>query len=175
VNLYFRLFLLWLRSRRAPRVSLWGEGRTTFRVLPTDLDPLLHMNNARYLALLDLGRTDLLFRSGFWAEVSRRGWYPVVTAQTISYKRSLTLWQRFELVTRVLGFDERHVYMEQEFHRGGKVIARAVVQARFLRKAGGTVEPPELLEAAGGDPGHLSLPDWVEPWAAAVRISHSQA
>lgn len=175
MNLYFRLLLVWLRSRRARRVSLWGEARTPFRVLPTDLDPLLHMNNARYLALLDLGRTDLMLRSGFWAEVTRRGWYPVVTAQTISYKRSLTLWQRFELATRVLGFDERHVYMEQEFHRGGKVIARAVVQARFLRKAGGTVEPPELLEAAGGALGHLSLPHWVEPWAAAVRISHSQA
>ncbi|WP_261165434.1 thioesterase family protein [Microbacterium sp. Marseille-Q6965] len=174
MNLYFRLLLLWLRSRRARRVSLWDEVRTPFRVVPTDLDPLMHMNNARYLALLDLGRTDLMFRSGFWDEVSKRGWYPVVTAQTISYKRSLTLWQRFELATRVLGVDERHVYMEQEFHRGGKVIARAVVQARFLRKQGGTVDPGELLAAAGGDPGHLTLPEWVRPWADAVRISHSQ-
>lgn len=174
MNLYFRLLLLWIRRRRARPVSLWDDVRTPFRVVPTDLDPLMHMNNARYLALLDLGRTDLMFRSGFWDEVSKRGWYPVVTAQTISYKRSLTLWQRFELVTRVLGFDERSVYMQQEFHRGGKVIARAVVQARFLRKSGGTVEPPELLEAAGGAPEGMELPRWVADWAAAVRISSSQ-
>src|SRR5690606_6715636 len=108
-----------------------------------------HMNNARYLALLDLGRMDLMLRSGFWKKITDRGWYPVVTAQTITYKRSLELWQRFELTTRVQGFDERHVYMQQQFHRGGKVIARAVVQARFLRRSGRTVAPSELIELAG--------------------------
>ena len=174
VNLYFRLLLLWIRHRRAPKVSLWGEVRTAFRVVPTDLDPLMHMNNARYLALLDLGRTDLMLRSGFWRQVKERGWYPVVTAQTISYKRSLTLWQRFTLVTRVLGFDDRHVYMQQEFHRGRRVIARAVVQARFLRREGGSVAPDELLELAGGAPDGLELPHWVDGWAEAIRISHSK-
>lgn len=174
MNLYVRLLLVYLRRFRAPRVGLWDEVRTPFRVLPTDLDVLRHMNNARYLALLDLGRMDLMLRSGFWKKIADRGWYPVVTAQTITYKRSLELWQRFELTTRVLGFDERHVYMHQEFHRGGKVIARAVVQARFLRRSGGTVAPTELIELAGGAP-ELELPHWVDGWAEATRISHSQA
>lgn len=173
MNLYVRLMLLYLRRARAPRVSLWDEVRTPFTVLPTDLDPLMHMNNARYLALLDLGRMDLMLRSGFWKTVTDRGWYPVVTAQTVSYKRSLTLWQRFDLTTRVLGFDDRHVYMHQEFHRRGKVVARAVVQARFLRKGGGTVDPAELVELAGGAP-DLELPHWIAGWAEATRISHSQ-
>ena len=148
VNLYFRLLLLTLRLRRAPRVSLWSETRTPFRVWPTDLDPLLHMNNARYLGLMDLARTDLTVRSGYMQEVTRRGWYPVVGAQTITYKRSLKLWQRFVVTTRVLGFDERAAYMQQEFRRGGKLIARAVVQARFLKRTEAERSAPG--RAAGG-------------------------
>lgn len=175
MNLYFRLLLLHLRTRRARRRSLWDEARTPFRVTLTDLDPLRHMNNARYLALLDLGRLDLMIRSGFWGDLTRRGWYPVVAAQTITYKRSLTLGQRFELRTHVLGVDDRAVYLEQTFVRQGAVMARAVVQARFLRRSGGTVPTADLLEAAGGADRDLTVPDWVHDWASATRISSSTA
>lgn len=176
MNLYLRLLALMLRVRRAPRIDLWQQSRTPFRVWPNDLDVFRHMNNARYLALLDLGRTDLMERSGFARTISERGWYPVVGAQTITYKRSLTLWQRFVVTTRVLGFDERAAYMEQEFRRGGKLCARAVVQARFLRRSGGTVPTADVLAAAGGAPqGREELPAWVADWAAAVRIPSSEA
>ncbi|WFR67438.1 thioesterase family protein [Curtobacterium flaccumfaciens] len=176
MNLYFRLFLLQLRIRLRPtiggrRPSLWDEVRTPFRVTLTDLDPLRHVNNGKYLSMLDLGRLDLMVRSGFWGEIAEHGWYPVVSAQTITYKRSLTLGQRFELVTRVLGVDDRAVYLEQTFVRRGSVVARAVVQGRFLRKTGGTVPTAELLEAAGGADRDLALPEWVHDWAGATRIS----
>jgi len=176
VNLYFRLFLLQVRVRLRPRrdtrrSSLWDQVRTPFRVVPTDLDPLRHVNNGKYLSMLDLGRMDLMLRSGFWSALSEHGWYPVVSAQTITYKRSLTLGQRFELVTRVLGADERAVYLEQTFVRRGGVVARAVVQARFLRRSGGTVPTADLLAATGGADRPLDLPAWVHEWAAATRIS----
>lgn len=176
MNLYFRLFLLQLRVRLRPstdgrRPSLWDEVRTPFRVTVTDLDPLRHVNNGKYLSMLDLGRLDLMLRSGFWGEIAERGWYPVVSAQTITYKRSLTLGQRFDLVTRVLGLDDRAAYLEQTFVRRGTVVARAVVQARFLQRTGGTVSPAELLEAAGEPERDLTLPDWVHDWAGATRIS----
>ncbi|WP_242089608.1 acyl-CoA thioesterase [Curtobacterium sp. DN_7.5] len=176
MNLYFRLLLLTLRTRTARRrtgrgTSLWDEARTPFRVALTDLDPLRHVNNGKYLSLLDLGRYDLLTRSGFWQAATDRGWYAVVAAQTITYKRSLTLGQRFVLRTRVLAMDERSVYMEQTFVRRDGVIARAVVQARFLHRDGGHVTPAELLALTGAPPRDLTVPDWVRVWADAVRIS----
>ncbi|OIH99048.1 MULTISPECIES: acyl-CoA thioesterase [Curtobacterium] len=181
MNLYFRLLLLQLRTRLRARVggrrraSLWDEVRTPFRVVPTDLDPLRHVNNGKYLSMLDLGRLDLMLRSGYWAALSEHGWYPVVSAQTITYKRSLTLGQRFELRTHVLGVDDRAVYLEQTFVRQGAVMARAVVQARFLRRSGGTVPTADLLEAAGGADRDLTVPDWVHDWASATRISSGAA
>ncbi|MBT0771727.1 thioesterase family protein [Kineosporia sp. J2-2] len=171
MNLFVRLFLSTLLTRLRPKVSLWEGSRTPFRVLPNDLDVFRHMTNSRYLGLCDLARLDLMVRSGYWAEVGRRGWYPVVTAQTITYRRSLRLWQKFEVHTRLLGFDERSSYLEQTFVAAGQTMARAVVQVRFLRRTGGSVPQVELLESAGGQPAGLELPVWVKEWADSVRIS----
>ena len=78
MNLVFRLWWLRLRARRRGPLSVWDVARTPFRVLPTDLDLLFHMNNGKYLSILDLGRLDLLLRSGLWQALTERGWYPVV-------------------------------------------------------------------------------------------------
>ncbi|ROR36742.1 hypothetical protein EDF63_0874 [Curtobacterium sp. JUb34] len=66
---------------------------------------------------------------------------------------------------------QRGWYLEQTFVRRGAVVARAVVQARFLRRSGGTVPMTDLLDAVGGAPADRDLPEWVHGWAGAVRIS----
>jgi acyl-CoA thioesterase FadM len=149
VRHYFRLLWMLLFGRFRPGVSALGPCRTPFRVLPTDLDVLRHVNNGIYLSLMDLGRVDLMRRSGLFASLARKGWYPVVIAETIQFRRSLTLWQRFTIVTRVLGWDERAIVVEQRFERGGETIARAWVRARFLRREGGSVPTADLLALAG--------------------------
>ena len=69
-----------------------------------------------------------------------------------------------ELATRVIGYDERWIYMEQVFRRGDTVIADAIVRARFLRSSGGSVDVQEVLDLVGQPPADLVLPDWVETW-----------
>jgi YbgC/YbaW family acyl-CoA thioester hydrolase len=171
MNLYFRLLLLWLRSRRAGALALWDVAVTRFRVVPTDLDPLGHMTNGRYLTIMDVGRIDLMVRSGFWAKMKAQGWYPVVAGQTITYKKSLQPWQVFEIRTRVLGFDERWAYLEQTFCVGDVVYARAFVRTRFLKKSGGSVEHDELEKVVGGFPADLQVPEWLLEWTAATHIA----
>lgn len=173
MNLYFRLLRMlltsaWGRSRRTYR-DMWETGVTRFRVQLSDLDTVGHMNNAKYLALMDLGRVDLMMGSGSWKKTQQAGWYPVVAAQSIRYRRSLAPRQRFELHTRVLGIDEKAVYMEQVFRVGDELYAHAVVQCRFLRKSGGSVDAAELVELFGGLPEDRVLPQWVADWATGVR------
>lgn len=62
----FRLAWLSIRSRFGPRIQPTEVARTGFRVWPTDLDVLMHMNNGVYLSIMDLGRIDLMARSGAW-------------------------------------------------------------------------------------------------------------
>jgi len=162
--------MLRLGSRRRPRIGAWDVARTSFRVVPTDLDLLGHVNNGKYLTLMDVARIDLLMRAGVWDELRRRGWYPVVAGQTITYRRSLRLGQRFDVYSRAVGIDDRWVYVEQTFCVGRDVYARAVVRSRFLKRSGGSVERAELEELVGPAPDARELPVWVREWTGASRI-----
>lgn len=166
MNLLFRLLWLRLVGRFRSACSVLGPVRTPFRVMPTDLDVLRHVNNGVYLSLLDLARTDLMIRSGLMGPVRERGWFPVVTAESIRFRRSLTLFQRFHVETRVLGWDGKSFYIEQRFIRGDDVVATALVAGRFLGPDG-SVRPADIVALAGTDPESPSLPAWAARLAAA--------
>lgn len=169
MNLYLRLLWLNIRVRFRPRLKLLDTSVTPFRVWPTDLDPLIHMNNGKYLSIMDLGRMDLMMRSGAWAKLKKAGWYPVVAGQTIAYYRSLNPWKRFEVHTRILGLDDRWGFLEQEFISGGVVCARAIVRSRFLKRTGGSVNHDEFETVFGHVPGDEGIPEWVLEWSRHAR------
>ncbi len=170
-----RTLLMMLTSRRRPALDFREVGRVRMRVMPNDLDLLGHVNNGVYLSLMDLGRMDLMIRSGKWQQLASRGWYPVAANVTISYRRSLQPWQRYVLETRLLGFDAKAMYVEQRFVHDGEVYTRAIMRARFLKKTGGTVSLAELGELAGVDPATMPIPEWMSQWADAVAMPAAKA
>jgi acyl-CoA thioesterase FadM len=157
-----------LRSGRGLAPSEVSRIRLT--TLPTDIDILRHMNNGRYLSLFDLGRWDLLVRTGIWDAMNDHGWYAVVSAETITFRKSLQLWQRFDIESRMLGHDDRAVYMEHRAVVGGEVYARAIVRARMLKRSGGTLSHDELFAAVGRPEGVPDVEPWVHEWAAASAL-----
>ncbi len=167
MNLYFRLIKVVIAAIFGRPIDHLGESTVTLRVWPSDLDFNLHMNNGRYLTLMDLGRFDLMIRGGMLGTVFRRRWMPVLAAATIRFRRSLDPFQRFRLRTRVLGWDARNVIMEQTFETlDGQIAARALVRAVFRCK-GGTVPMKEIAQAAGWSAESPELPDRVTAWLAA--------
>lgn len=164
MNLYLRLFWLLLTARWRSRCDLLGPCRLALRIWPNDLDLYRHVNNGRYYTLLDLARTDLMLRSGLAGKISAAGWFPVVTLSTMRYRKALTVFQRVEIETAVLGWDERSVYLRQRFWHGGEIAASAVIQARFVRRSGGSVPSTEMA-LAGHDEASPTLPDWLQAWA----------
>ena len=155
-----------LASRRRAPVNALGPCHTPFRVMPTDLDVLMHVNNGVFLSLMDLARVDLMLRSGLAPKLRARGWYPVVVAETIQFRRSLTLFQPFEIETRVLGWDEKAILVEQAFHRHGEPIAHALVRARFLDRSHGAVAPGDVVALAGTTTVPEPAPEWAARWNA---------
>ena len=170
MNLIWRTIVHFLLSARRSRAGVFDVVRTRFRVLPTDLDVYGHMNNGRYLSIADVARIDMLRRMGLWKKMMQRGWYPVVQSATITYRRSLMPWRRFEIETAVMGFDERAVYLEQRFVCGGELYAQLFIKGRFLRRSGGTVGLDELSEAFETDVTARTLPEWVTRWADDVAM-----
>ncbi|QHO70901.1 4-hydroxybenzoyl-CoA thioesterase [Marisediminicola antarctica] len=174
MHMIFRTLLVWLRRHRGPKLGIHEVGRLRLRVVPTDLDVLGHMNNGVYLSIMDLGRMDAMQRSGAWTAISAAGFYPVAASETISFRRSLQPWQRFVLETRIVGYDQRAVYIEQRFVVGGELYATGFVRAKFLKRTGGTVTVTELASVTGADPSEVNLPEWLARWAADVAMPPSR-
>lgn len=164
MNLIFRLlaviFGAWLR----PRVGVEDVSDLSFRVWPLDLDLNLHMTNSRYLALMDLGRTDLILRSGTWGEMRRQKLGVVLGGAAMRFRRPLSPFARFTLATRLLGWDERWMYVQQVFSGPEGVLCMAVVRAAFV-KAGRLVPPGPVLEASAPGLVKLDPPGWTADWA----------
>ena len=79
MNLWIRLLWLLMTAGRRGRLALPNDvSSLAFRVWPHDLDPSIHMNNGRYLTLMDLGRLDVMLRSGLWRTVMANKWTPIV-------------------------------------------------------------------------------------------------
>lgn len=164
--------LVWLSARapKLPPLDIYDVCVSPRRVTIGDLDELRHMNNGAYLANLDHARQELVVRTGLWKRLRDAGVYPVVSGQTVAYRRSLRLGQRYVIESRMLGLDDRAVYLEQRFVVDGEVYARAYVQGRFLYERGGTVPMDELVAITGIDPVEHPIPAWLHEWASRMRL-----
>jgi acyl-CoA thioesterase FadM len=150
MNLIVRLIWVILTAKGRGRMDVTEEGRFALRCWPNDLDTNMHMNNGRYLTIMDLGRLDLIARTGLWPVMRARKWYPVIASAKISFRRSLNVFETFELTTQVIGWDDKWLYIEHRMERGGKVMAQAFVKGLFLGPDG-KVAMEELVGAIGHD------------------------
>lgn len=145
------------------------------RVHPGDLDFYRHVNNGTYLQMMDVARSNYLADLGALSALRERGWYPVVAASTMKYRRSLRLWERFTITTRLVGWDDRVVYLEQVFHRGDDLAARGWVAGRFLARDGSRVAAPDvvafLAEHHGTTVDQPVLAPEMHAWASSVDVA----
>jgi len=149
MNHIFRLVYLLLTAPFKKKIEFNSTTTTSFRVWFTDLDILMHMNNGIYLSLLDLGRVDFMIKTGGFKKVNKKGMYPVVASEGIKFKRSLRLFQKFEIKTRLAGWDDKFVYLEQSFWSKDRLHASAIIKGKFLKKSGEKVDSAELIEVMG--------------------------
>jgi len=91
------------------------------------------MNNGKYGSLQDLGRYDLMLRSGTWKRLRKLRWYPVVVAETMTFRKSLSPWQKFEIETQLAGWDKDGFLVDQRFTVAGEIYYQSWVRVRFLK------------------------------------------
>ena len=153
------------------RIDPFGSSVINSRVWPLDLDSNVHMNNGRYLCIMDLGRLDLMVRLGMIKSVLKNKWMPVLSAATIRYRISLNPFQKFKLETRVVWWDDKWFYMEQRFiisggNKDGAVAAIAFVKGSFYdRKEQQTVPTSILVSLMGLTENDTPIePDYITSW-----------
>jgi acyl-CoA thioesterase FadM len=167
---FVRIPALAIRQHILPLAPLGvlEEDRLRMHVWPNDIDFNLHLNNARYLNIMDYARTHLLARIGLLEHVIRARWQPMVGAVWMTYRRPLPVFSSFWLSSRLVCWDERWLYIEQTFE-GRQGLAAVGWVKGVLRDKRGTVEPQAAIETVA--PGVVSppMPEAIGTWNELTR------
>jgi acyl-CoA thioesterase FadM len=140
MNLWFRLIWMLLTARLRGPVQLFEPSRLRLRVLPNDLDLNGHVNNGRYFTLADLGRLDFIIRTGAARVAIANRAFPLIGDAVAKFRKDLQLFQRYDLQSRLIGWDDKWTYMEHRFVRGGRVAGIVIIRGQF-RSARGPLSP----------------------------------
>lgn len=161
---------LWL-NRKAKPLTIGEDHVTRIVAWPWDIDIFLDLNNGRVLTLFDLGRLGLFQRMGILKALKTKGWYGTVAGTAIRYRKRITMFQKLELRTRIVGWDDRFTYFEQAFWRGDDCAAHAVVRTA-ITSGKGIVPTVDVARALGLPEVSPDLPDWIQHWSRAEDIRH---
>jgi acyl-CoA thioesterase FadM len=158
----------WLRLTRVgfgliaeSKVDLLATTRVRLRVWPNDLDFNVHVNNGRYLAFADIGRFHWFVRTGMLGVARRHKAWPVIGDAIAKFRKELKLFQRFEIHTRLFGWDHKWAFIEHRFVRDDRVIGLVAIRG-VLRGPAGPVDPRILLDAVAHTGRSPELPEWVD-------------
>lgn len=174
MNLYLRVLIVFIRSFFKPRLTdIMGHSILHFRVLPNDLDVNGHMNNGRYTTIMDLGRLDLILRNGLMRVMFKQKCVPVLGSIQMRFRIPLMPFQAYRLESRVICWDDKWVFMEQQFiikkgKKTGAVAAIGIVKGGFYDQNNRRTVPTQDLLDVLGMPSHSpAFPDHIKHWIEA--------
>lgn len=104
---FLRLIKEFVKFRNATPLEFNDTHISHHRVWPWDIDQFLELNNGRTLMLYDLGRFTMGMRAGLMKSLRRNGWGLAVAGVCVRYRRRLRPFERFEMRTKGLGWDDR--------------------------------------------------------------------
>lgn len=168
MNLFFRFITILIAALFRPRLEPMEESALSMRVWPNDLDINGHMNNGRYLTVMDLGRLDLIARTPLGRIVVARRWKPLVASALIRYFRSLGPFQGYILKTKVAGWDKKWFFIEQRFESKGVLIAIGMVKVLF-RDRNGNVPTADVLTSVHVGFSPPDRPEAIVAWQEAEK------
>ena len=149
--------------------ELTGDFVKSGIVLPSDLDVFVHMNNSKYFKEFDLARIEMAAELGFLDVLKKHGGLFVVGAGNIRYKKSMKLFQTYKIRTRIVCWDERAFYVEQEMVTTGGSTVTATMNTKIAMKG---ITTDVFIRAFCGD--LLPSPDAtdeIESWQETLAVS----
>ncbi|GIU18655.1 thioesterase [Shewanella colwelliana] len=170
MNLYFRLFwLMFWRVRHCNSIGFLGTSKISYRALPFDCDINLHVTNSRYPALMDLARTYMLAEMGLLKRFIKMKWMPIVNAAEFTYIRDIKPLSKFEIESKLVGWDEKYFYIEQRFVSENTL--HCIVHVRGVFVCNRKQVPIETMVKEVGFAGPApALPPEVVKWKAFLQL-----
>ncbi len=165
--LLLRFLVVVLGSRFRSPIGPLEESVTRFTVLPQDCDLNFHLNAGRFVSFMDVARIELIGRMRLLRKIIGRGWRPIMGGCVVRYRRSILPFRRFDIRTRVVGWDDRWIYVEHVVEKDGALCAIGHMRT-VIRGKEGTIPPRDVIALLGlGELTPPPLPQFVAEWRAA--------
>lgn len=160
---WFRLAHTLARGRKLAPLKFDEMQSTQHRVALFDCDMFFEMNNGRILKIFELGRWQFALRTGLWQQLRTQNWGFAVAGASVRYRKRLLPFERFEMRTRILGWDERFIYVEQGmFKTNGDCANHCLFRTAIV--SNGRAVPTEKVAALMGGISSPALPNWARNW-----------
>lgn len=164
MNLYLRLLRVLIGSWFETDTHYSEPVETSFRVWPHDLDAFRHMNNGRYLQIMDVARTHWMTRAGIVAAISKNRWAPILGGGFIRFRYSLRLWQSYRVRSRLLCWDKQWFFLEHVFIDAKDRHVAVGISRAALRSNGKWVPTDRVAQAVQSGAASPSVPAYVVEW-----------
>lgn len=153
-------------NARAEALPVTGVHVSHHRCWPWDLDLWRELNNGRTLTLYDLGRIPLAGRTGLTRILLKNRWGLTMAGASVRYRKRIKMFERVEMQSRLVGWDDRFFYVEQSMWKGDDCANQIVYRAAVTDRSG-IVASDVVCDALGYDGPAPALPAWVAAWIAA--------
>ena len=168
---WIRFGRLAVKQLRMPATERLGTAfALRMRAMPWDCDPQLHINNARYLVLMELGRFQLFAAHGMMQAFFRQRWRAVVAGAHILYRRPIDMFTPFCMESRFCGASSRFLIAEHRLTAAGRTVTLGYFPVA-ISGPDGLMTPQRVI-------GALRLtrpPGWSLPAAAVQAVTAGEA
>lgn len=130
---------------------------------PLEIDVFMHKSNSTYFLDLDLARSEhicIMFQKLFmryWgnengkfknASFGNCPYIPVGTIQCV-FKREIKVFERYEIISSIMAWDNKWLYVMLKFVKKDKLCAVAVTKYVFKEKGRITMRPRDFIAESG--------------------------
>ncbi|XP_057657295.1 protein THEM6-like [Diorhabda carinulata] len=132
-----------------------------------------HMNNARYVRELDFARFHFYYITGMYAEIKKNKGHALQTASNIRYRRTIPWFNTYKVTTKIVYWDEKTMYIEQQFVTLHDGFIRAVVLSK--QTTIGLNVPEMMAKLTGCDVSYRpQMPEELQDWLSSMEKSSNR-
>jgi acyl-CoA thioesterase FadM len=165
-----RFLILMVRCFFSRPRGLLDTYELKFRAIPFIDTDFSRLFTQTYSSFMGMARWHYIFSSQFKAVALKRRWAPVTTSETITYKKSIRVFEKVTLVTKLVCWDSRRFYLHHAFLVNGEERAFALVEG-LLRGPEGHLNPKEVFQVMGLTSASPPIPENFSLWIQSRTIN----
>lgn len=170
VNYFIRVVFTVVAGRLFQKKRKITDKTTIYGICTSqDVDIFIrHMNNARYLRELDFARFHYYGLTGLYEEVKKLGGGAVQGASSVRYRRTIPIFHPYKIDTKLIWWDDKAIYLEQQFITLADGFVRAVALSKQCITNCNVIDVMKKFPEGKTAP---AMPEELRLWLQAIEVS----